>query len=285
MPDKTLVISDTHLGKPSGATAEALRPIWQGIDELIINGDTAEVQVPWLRGAAVRELDQLEQLTGKDGVKLTLISGNHDAYLTDRRCIQRGSDSILIMHGDALHPAVAPWTRFAKPLAKRTNKEIANAEKDDLTSRLDIAQHVGHSEFLKEYVLSNLSESTTKRILARPIEVPQVLWYWKREPKLAAQFLDRYAPQAKVLIVGHSHRRAIWRSGNATGERTIINTGAFMFPGKPQGVLLHGDTLAVHQIVKQQGTYRCCEKPIFTRQDESFIDRAVAKPTRRHHAA
>lgn len=275
MPEKTLIISDTHLGKPSGTTAAALRPIWQGIDELVINGDAAEVQVPWLRGAAVRELDQLEQLTRQDGVKLTLISGNHDAYLTDRRCIQRGS--ILVMHGDALHPAVAPWTRIAKPLAERTQKEIASAERDDLESRLDIAQHVGHSEFLKEYVLSNLGESTARRILARPIEVPQVLWYWKREPKLAQAFLQRYAPQSKVLIVGHSHRRAIWQRG----PHTIINTGAFMFPGKPQGVLLHGSTLAVHRIIKDHNTYRLAVHPLFKRQDDTFFEPKEEIPRQR----
>ena len=119
MPHQTLIISDTHLGKPGQVNAEALRPVWQGVDELVINGDTAEVQVPWLRGAAVRELDRLEQLTGQDGVKLTLISGNHDAYLTDRRCLQLADGRILVMHGDALHPAVAPWTRSANPLAQR----------------------------------------------------------------------------------------------------------------------------------------------------------------------
>ena len=177
MPHKTLIISDTHLGKPGAATAEVLRPIWQGFDEMVINGDVAEVQVPWLRGAAVRELDRLEQLTEQDGVKLTLLSGNHDAYLTDKRCLQLAMGNILVMHGDALHPAVAPWTRSSRSLQERTESEINKAEKNDLATRLDIAQHVGHSEFLREYVQSSLGETAARRILARPIEVPMVLWY------------------------------------------------------------------------------------------------------------
>ena len=281
MPHQTLIISDTHLGKPGSATADALRPIWQGIDELVINGDTAEVQVPWLRGAAVRELDRLEQLTRLDGVALTLISGNHDAYLTDRRCLQLAQDKILIMHGDALHPAVAPWTRSAKALQQRTEQEIASAKTDNLATRLDITQHIGHSEFLKEYVLSSLGESTAKRILARPIEVPQVLWYWRNEPKLAHQFMQRYAPQAKVLIVGHSHRRALWQRDG----RTIINTGAFMFPGKPQCVIHCGDTLSIHRIIKRQGVYERVAKPVAQLQDACLFDDASMKKTQQPNAA
>lgn len=281
MPHKTLIISDTHLGKPGRATATALRPIWQGVDELVINGDAAEVQVPWLRSAAARELDQLERLTQEDGVKLTLISGNHDAYLTDRRCLQLASKHILVMHGDALHPAVAPWTHTAKTLADRTRREIANATNNDLATRLDIAQHVGHSEFLREYVISGRGDRTIRRLLVRPIEVPLVLQYWRNEPALAEQFMKRYVPQAKVLIVGHSHRRRVWKRG----ERTIINTGAFTFPGRPQCVLHHGDTLSVHRIHKHKSQYLRENRAIMTMRDICLFDDASTSPTSRSNAA
>jgi predicted phosphodiesterase len=281
VPHQTLIISDTHLGKPGAATAESLRPIWQGVDELVINGDTAEVQVPWLRGAAVRELDRLEQLTRQDGVSLTFISGNHDAYLTDRRCIQLADGRILVMHGDALHPAVAPWTRSAKALEQRTRREINKADQNNLDTRLDIAQHIGHSEFLREYVLSGHGENTARRILTRPIEVPMVLWYWRNEPGFAQRFLDEYAPQTKALIIGHSHRRGAWQ----LGQRTIINTGAFMFPGKPQCVLHAGDTLSVHRIVKIKGVYERQAKHIMRIQDEQLFDDAAVEPKTKPNAA
>lgn len=281
MPTKTLILSDTHLGEKDGPTAEALRPVWQGIDELVINGDAAEVQIPWLRGTAVRELDRLETLTRQDGVRLTLISGNHDAYLTDRRCIKLAQGRILAMHGDALHPAVSPWTRFAKALAERTRRELSKAQTQDLDTRLDIAQHIGHSEFLKEYVLSSLGDSWARRTLARPAEVPKVLWYWKREPVLATQFLERYAPQTKVLILGHSHRRAIWQRG----DRTIINTGAFTFPGRPQCVIHHGDTIRVHRIIKQNSAYELQAKPVIQLQDASLFDDTWAHTPRPSAAA
>ncbi|MFK7790147.1 MAG: metallophosphoesterase family protein [Phycisphaeraceae bacterium] len=281
MPYQTLILSDTHLGKPGQLTAAALRPVWQGVDELVINGDTAEVQVPWLRGAAVRELDRLEHLARQDGVKLTLISGNHDAYLTDRRCLQLANGHILIMHGDALHPAIAPWTRSAKSLAQRTEREIAKAATDDLASRLDIAQHVGHSEFLREYVLSSHGENIFQRLFARPLEVPLVLNYWRSEPALAERFMKRYAPQAKVLIVGHSHRRGVWKRG----ERTHINTGAFTFPGRPQCVHHQGSTLSVYHIVKRDGQYHREAKPVMQMQDAALFDDATSRQVLKTNAA
>lgn len=281
MPHQTLIISDTHLGKPGGTTAASLRPIWQGIDELVINGDAAEVQVPWLRGASIRELDHLQTLTRQDGVKLTLISGNHDAYLTDQRCVQLAEGRILVMHGDALHPAVAPWTRHAKSLQEQTRREINKAPENNLATRLTIAQHIGHSEFLKEHVLSSLGEHTLQRLLARPIEVPLVLWYWWREATLGTRFLDQYAPQAKVLIVGHSHRRGIWHRNG----RTIINTGAYTFPGRPQCVIHQGDTLRVHRIVKRSGVYHLASKPRLRIRDESLFDNAHAEQSAQPYAA
>ncbi|MFN3168593.1 MAG: metallophosphoesterase family protein [Phycisphaeraceae bacterium] len=254
MSRTTLIISDTHLGRPGKATADMLRPVWQGVDELVINGDAAEVQIPWLRAGAVRELDRLDDLTRRDGVRLTLVSGNHDAYLTDRRCLELAGGEVLVMHGDALHPAVAPWTRSAKAMEKLTARALADAdpdERDTLRTRLAVAQHVGHSEFLEEYVLSSRGEGGLWHAVRRPWEVPRVMAYWRREPGLAVRFIERYTPRTQVLILGHSHRAGVWRRGG----RTIINTGAFTFPGRPWCAVVSDDTLRVERLVKTRTHY------------------------------
>lgn len=254
MTRKTLIISDTHLGRPGKATADMLRPVWEGVDELVINGDAAEVQIPWLRAAAVRELDRLEDLTRRDGVSLTLVSGNHDAYLTDRRCLELAGGRVLVMHGDALHPAVAPWTRSGKAMRKLTERALADAdpaERESLHTRLSIAQHVGHSEFLEEYVLSSRGAGGIWHALRRPWEVPRVVAYWRREPEMAMRFIERYSPGTRVLIIGHSHRAGVWRRG----DRTIINTGAFSFPGRPWCAVVSEGDLSVHRLVKTRGVY------------------------------
>jgi len=260
MPHTTMIISDTHLGRPRRTTVETLRPLWQGIDELIINGDAAEVQMPRLRAQAVREIEKLDELTAYDGVKLRLISGNHDAFLTDTRCIQRADGDLLIMHGDALHPSVAPWTRSASAMRAQTEdafKKLDRHERDCLHARLTIAQHVGHSEFLEDHVLSATGDSNALRVLLKPWEVPRVLAYWKKEPALAEQFLDRYAPQARFLVLGHSHHAGVWRRG----DRVVINTGGFTFPAKPWCVLIRDNELTVHRIRWHNGVYRRAGQP------------------------
>ncbi|MEM9346759.1 MAG: metallophosphoesterase family protein [Planctomycetota bacterium] len=281
MPQKTLILSDTHLGRPNSVTADALRPVWEGVDELVINGDAAEVQVPWLRGKAVRELDRLEEMARIDGVRLTMISGNHDAYLTDRRCLQLANEQILVMHGDALHPAVAPWTRYAKSLKQRTERELAKKERTDLAARLDIAQHVGHSEFLRDYVLSKAGEHTVRRLLARPIEIPKVLWYWKQEAAMGQRFLEQYAPKTRYLIVGHSHRAGIRRRGG----RVIINTGAFMFPGQPRCVIHEGDTLSVYRVKKQGRAFARSPEALVQLSDARLLNDTTPTSSPRPQAA
>ena len=71
MQRRTVILSDTHLaGNGQGAgSADALRPLWQGADELILNGDTAELSHPTLRADAAREVMRIQDLCEEDGVR------------------------------------------------------------------------------------------------------------------------------------------------------------------------------------------------------------------------
>lgn len=260
MAHTTLIISDTHLGRPRRATVDMLRPIWEGVDTLIINGDVAEVQMPRLRTRAVEELEKLKRDTQRDGVELQLVSGNHDAHLTDTRHLYLHDRQVLVTHGDALHPSVAPWTDSAKDMARLTKRALEQAkphERDSLAGRLAIAQHVGHSEFLQEHALSSRGDSNALRALLKPWQIPRVLAYWKQEPALAERFLDRYAPDARFLLLGHSHHAGVWQRG----KRTVINTGGFTFPARPWCAMLRNNQLTVERITKSNGVYRRTGQP------------------------
>ena len=102
MSERIVIISDTHLGRPGGTarSAEALVPIWQNASELIINGDIAEIHHPAYRAAAAREVVQLQSLCEDHGTELTLISGNHDPYISDLRHLSLKNDRVFITHGD-----------------------------------------------------------------------------------------------------------------------------------------------------------------------------------------
>lgn len=242
MSSRTLILSDLHLGRPrlAAISAEALRPLWQGCTRLIVNGDVAEVHHPTHWAIAARQVLQLHDLCEADGVELTMLSGNHDPYLTDVRHLELAGGSVFITHGDVLHPAIAPWSPRAgimRDAHARAIEAIPEAERDHLDTRLKVSQFASHVEWSD--MAHEASKSSVPQMLLRPWCVPQVLWYWWRFPRLAADFLRDHAPNARIGVFGHTHRAGIW----SIDKRIIVNTGSFGFPGVPRAVEIEGDRL------------------------------------------
>jgi UDP-2,3-diacylglucosamine pyrophosphatase LpxH len=251
----TLIISDTHLGRPrwSARSAEALRPLWHGVQHLVLNGDLAEVHHPahWTRAA--REVMRLFDLCEEDGVALTLLSGNHDPFITDLRHLHLADGRVFVTHGDALHPAVAPWSPAAAQMREAHEAALAAlppAARGTLEARLGAAQLAAHAEW--EALAEQAKHSRMRGMLIRPWAIWRVLKYWRIWPRLARDFLESHAPEARYMVVGHTHRAGIWRFG----ERTIINTGSFGFPGRPWAVRVDEASIRVNPITWRGGSYQ-----------------------------
>ncbi|MHC4948676.1 MAG: metallophosphoesterase, partial [Planctomycetota bacterium] len=226
MSDRTVVISDLHLGReiPATLVAENLRPIWREADHLVINGDVAEVHHPRHRGRAARQMVRLAELCEADGTSLTLLSGNHDPYLSDVRHLMLAGRNVLVTHGDALHPAIAPWSPAAGRMESAYAKALATLAPTDaatLSARLAAAQHACHEEW--NAMAEQAGRSSVVRMLLRPHAVAKVLHYWHIFPGLAEQFVRHHAPDATFVLLGHTHHAGIW----PLHGRVIINTGAF----------------------------------------------------------
>jgi predicted phosphodiesterase len=237
-----------------------LRPLWQGVDHLIINGDVAELDDPRYCDLARKETLRLQELCEQDGVTLTLLAGNHDPDVTDQHFLFMADQKILITHGDSVHPAIAPWCATA-PLMQaafdRAMASIAVESKDQLASRLEATKTAARAKW--EHLKSgNFHMMGLKRMVRRPWSFFQVLNYWHRFPDDAAAFVEKYAPQSKVLITGHTHHKGIWtRRG-----KTIINTGGFAFPTTPRRVVIEGTTITVHEAIKHGEGYHAAAKPV-----------------------
>jgi len=259
---KTLIISDTHLGRQgkSQVTAQSLRPLWQGFDRVVFNGDIAEVQMPHLRANAAREVQHIIEYTEADGVELVVISGNHDAFISDIRHLKLLGGQVLITHGDVLHPAIAPWTHTAARMKATTDAAMAASMPEEeacIDYRLTLAQHVAHTEFLHSHNVDREDESGLKDLLLRPWRFGIILKYWWQVPRLAADFAKQCSPEAKIVVFGHSHRQGVWKRQG----RTVINTGSFGFPGRPRAVVIEGQTLSVHNIQKLEATFSLAKAP------------------------
>ncbi|MBI1370323.1 MAG: hypothetical protein GC162_16940 [Planctomycetes bacterium] len=261
MNGRVLILSDTHLGRPEAAarSAQALRPLWQRVDHLVLNGDVAEVHHPVHRGAAARQVVALQEMCEEDGVAVTMLSGNHDPYLSDRRHLHLCQGRVFVTHGDVMHPSIAPWSPSAEKI--RTVYELAMAKirpelRGDLEQRLAAAQHAAHAEWA--YLEKAPPKSTALEVLKRPWIIPMVLAYWRRIPHLAVEFAAQMVPEARFIILGHTHRHGIWK----IADRVVINTGSYGFPGKPRAVLIDGGEMTVWPIVFDGQTYHTAANPL-----------------------
>lgn len=287
MQRRTVILSDTHLaGNGQGAgSADALRPLWQGADELILNGDTAELSHPTQRVGAAHEVMRIQDLCEEDGVRLTFLSGNHDPLITDRRFLRLCSGEVFLTHGDMLHPAISPWTSYAKELRELHEDALSQLELIDRAQLDQQAMAAAHASNIKWDHLAE-HEPPALGILAKRIDqgrkVAKVLWFWHRLPKLASAFAQHYAPESRFFIFGHIHRAGVWQFGH----QTIINTGAYHYPRKPHAVVLEGQTLSMHRVQYDAGNgHQLSDTPRFTAtlnnaQQLPPDEQPIAKPGR-----
>ena len=267
-PERIVILSDTHLGKPTGGavSAEALRPLWAGADRLVINGDIAEVNDATLRADAAREVLRIERMCEADGVELTLISGNHDPLITDRRCLELFGGEVYLTHGDALHPSISPWTGHRDRLRflnKRTHDALRPCERESTDGHLAAAQYASH--FTWDEMARHHEEppgSFPRRVIGLAVKTGRVFWYWYTLPRAASKFAKRYAPDSRFFIFGHIHRAGVWRFG----RRVVINTGAYGFPFRPHAVVIESGKLSVWPIVyhPDEKRYGLGRKPLET---------------------
>ncbi len=266
MSARTLILSDLHLGRgpelPVADTIAAFAPLWRDVDRLVLNGDSAEIHHPRTWGRAARCFMQLIDRCDEDGVELVVLSGNHDPWLSDRRHLSLAGGSVLVTHGDAMHPAVAPWSPAAGRMRRAHDRAVASLPgeiRDRLEGRLLAAQHASFAEWEDEATLRREAKrSTVVNMLLRPWSFLQVLAYWHAFPRLAAEFASAHAPEAQIIVTGHTHRPGLWR----VGPRTVLNTGSFVAPTRPRAVLVDGGRVSLHRVVRDGSAWARVTRPL-----------------------
>ena len=274
---RIVILSDTHLAKRGrGAdSAAALRPLWRDADEVIFNGDVAEVADERLRGAAARQVMELLRLAEIDGVRVTLISGNHDPLITDRRYLRLAQREVFMTHGDILHPAISPWTDHGKHMARLHADAVMSLDPSkarDMDAFLAACKHASATQW--EHFVSRPHKHAwwerlqpagvrDKTALAR--KLVKATYYWHTIPRRAMGFARRFAPESRFFVFGHIHRAGIWTdrgAGPGGQDRFIINTGAYQSPRNPRAVVIENGKLEVWPVVFDTAGHGFGEEPL-----------------------
>lgn len=233
-------LSDLHLAhKRSTAPAPAmLMEQMQGIDMLVLCGDTAEVRsCGELRARSEALRNELRRLCRERGVELVEIAGNHDSDIETMLASFWGG-RVVAMHGHELLKTVSPWGR-----EYLENKDAIRAliaahpeAEHDLAAALELTRLITCE---LERCAAQAGQARAHGFLHElyhcfwPPERPfSIVWNWLTCASRAEKWMRRYLPNADTLIIGHFHRPG----RRQIGKRLILNTGAWFEHATPYAV-------------------------------------------------
>ena len=266
------IFSDLHLGH-SGCLISEVRqfaPLLEGATTAIFNGDTIEERCPNFRAKGLEMLSELNDLCDELGVRPVYLSGNHDPETWRLTWADLCNSQVFVMHGHALIKYISPWGRGAGGASRRIDSlwgefEKRKGEPSSLGDRLELARDscgvtVPFESALNRSLVSNaLTVAGELWPPRRPLAVLRTWWGFQNDAKA---FAEEFRPEARFIIMGHTHFPGIWQRG----ELRVINTGAFFIMLNARMAEIEGGELSVHAIKRgREGNFvRGREKKRFT---------------------
>ena len=255
--DPTIIISDLHLGHRASQVrnAEELVPILKEARSVIFNGDTVEMRTPVDRPVGRHMAAVIARLCHSIGCRPTFVNGNHDPAVSKIDHLDLMDGRILVTHGDILFLGVAPWSRKALAYRKIHLRALANLGPDALMNfekRLLAAKRTSIKLQLLERPVTEHSKAPKLTVLVQQFWPPHrpfmILRAWLQTPTLAARLCDLFRPNAKYVIVGHTHYPGVWKRG----PFRVINTGSYVLHFGALAVLLQGESIEIRKVIKQK---------------------------------
>jgi predicted phosphodiesterase len=255
--DPTIIISDLHLGHRASQIRdpEELAPILKEARSVIFNGDTVEMRTPVDRSVGRHMAAVVARLCHSIGCRATFINGNHDPAVSKVDHLDLMDGRILVTHGDILFLGVAPWSRQALAYRRIHLRALANLGPDALMNfekRLLAAKRTSIKLQMIERPVTEHAKAAKLRVLIQQFWPPHrpfmILGAWLQTPTLAARLCDLFRPNARYVIVGHTHYPGFWKRGPVT----VINTGSYVLHFGALAVLLDGESIEIRKVIKQK---------------------------------
>jgi predicted phosphodiesterase len=230
--EPTLILSDLHLGHRASRIKdpEQLAPVLQGSSSIIFNGDTAEMRHTTDRPIGRKLAAELARICHQEGKKAFFVTGNHDPTVSTINHLDLHQGAVLVTHGDILFLGVAPWSRAAKHYLMKHREILGDLGPEDFTDfekRLLATKRTAIELELIEPALTDDRWPGLQLFLRQfwpPFRPLMILKAWWETPGKAANLARVFRPQARYILVGHTHFPGVWK----IDPRIVINTGGFV---------------------------------------------------------
>jgi len=254
------IFSDIHYGDrlSRAQRLDQLQPLCEGIDRLILNGDTFDTRPGPNPAHTERCRADVADFAARAGVPVTFLTGNHDPDFSDEHMLELADGEILVIHGDVLFECIVPWGHDAAPIRRSIRAGLAalppGAERR-LEERLGVFRRVAAAQPQRHQAERNPLKYAYRFITDTvwpPLSALNMLRAWRDLPELAAALVREHRPRAKFAIVGHTHRPGVWTTASGV---VVINTGSFTPPFGGLVVDLSPGRLIVRRIEARRGAF------------------------------
>ena len=258
VPGLTRILSDLHYGDRASRLVSLgqLRPLLDGPDKIILNGDTLDTRHgPYPERTARARAETAEFF---DAYAVTRVTGNHDPDISAHHSLDLADGRVFVTHGDILFADIVPWSRDAAALGARIEaglSALASTERGQLAARLTVFRAACAALPQRHQAESNpfiYAARLAADTVWPPLRSLRILRAWRETPARAAALAAAHRPAARFMLLGHTHRPGVWRTPSGL---TVINTGALCRPFGSLAVDLTADLMRVRRIELRAGEF------------------------------
>jgi predicted phosphodiesterase len=233
----TRILSDLHFDDASSQVRSLamLRPLLDGADRVIINGDALDSQVIAHGPELIAEV---KTFFAAHTPETHFIAGNHDPDISPVNELLLANGQIWLTHGDVFFEYLAPWSVNLPEYRRRIHAlrdHLPPGERDHLETRYRILREVSVG-LPAEHDPADRSLwhlfTRGARIMVNPRRPLSMVHAWTTSPRTAATMAAKHHPSARFVIFGHIHHPGIWTKHR---PHIVINTGSFT---PPRGALM-----------------------------------------------
>lgn len=256
----TRILSDIHFGDHASRIGRLtqLHPLLEGVDHLILNGDTLDTRPGPLPAFTAACRAEIGAFFPAHAARVTYLTGNHDADVSTDHALDLAAGRIFVTHGDVFFDDLVPWSQDAVFIGRRLAEEFQRLpveSRERLEQRLAVFRRVAISIPQRHQSERNRLKHTLHLLADTvwpPLRILRVMRAWRGAPERAAAFTRRHRPAARYVIKGHTHRPGVW---TMTDGVTVINTGSFCRPLGASCVDLDAESLRVRRIEARAGVF------------------------------